>query len=227
LTASRFLWRQTWRDLAFLHWPVSAALLRPSIPTSLEIEEHDGTAWLGIIPFLISGGGLANLPGIRLRVPELNLRTYVRGRGEAGVWFFSLDTTSPLAVWGGRNIYRLAYRRARMAMTVHHDRIEYRSSRLDGITFHASYAPRGNVSPAAPGTLEHFLVERYRLFAESKGRLLSAEIRHRPWPLQPARVSIERNDLPGTVGVPDLGTPACVHFARHLEVDIALPRRVA
>jgi uncharacterized protein YqjF (DUF2071 family) len=147
--------------------------------------------------------------------------------GKSGVWFFSLDTTSRLAIWGGRSLYRLPYRWARMAMTVHPDRIDYQSTLTDGASFQASYAPGGNVSAAAPGTLEHFLVERYRLFAQSAGgRLFSAEIRHRPWPLQPAKVSIDRNDLPGTVGLPALGDPTHVHFARHLDVDIALVRRL-
>jgi len=197
------------------------------IPAALTLEERDGRAWLGVAPFLISGGGLASLPGLRLRVPELNVRTYVSCNGQPGVWFFSLHTTSRLAVWGGRTLYRLPYYFARMSMTVRPDRIEYRSTRTDGTAFEARYSPSGNVAPAAPGTIEHFLVERYRLFAASaRGELFAAEIRHRPWPLQGAKVSIDRNDLPGALGLPALGDPVYAHFSRHLDVDIALPRRL-
>ena len=43
--------RMRWCDLAFLHWALEPALLRPLIPAGLELETFDGRAWIGVVPF--------------------------------------------------------------------------------------------------------------------------------------------------------------------------------
>ena len=110
---------QTWESLVFVHWRVSVDELRPYIPAGLEIEEFDGSAWLGIVPFRITGlraRGMVPLPGLSA-FNELNVRTYVRAAdGKPGVWFFSLEATSRLAVRAARRTYRLPYFDARIAL---------------------------------------------------------------------------------------------------------------
>ena len=91
---------QTWHDLLFAHWRVSAAALRPLVPEGLAIDEFDGSAWLAVVPFRMSGVRLRwtlALPWLSV-FPELNVRTYVTYKGKPGVWFFSLDAGNPLAV---------------------------------------------------------------------------------------------------------------------------------
>ena len=90
---------QTWSNLLFAHWPVDAALLRKQIPEPLQIDTFDGTGWIGVVPFelRVRPRFLPVIPRIAA-FPEINVRTYVTLDGKPGVWFFSLDATSSLAV---------------------------------------------------------------------------------------------------------------------------------
>jgi uncharacterized protein YqjF (DUF2071 family) len=88
-----------WHDLLFLHWPVRPELIRPLIPRGLELDTFDGSAWLGVVPFRMTGVRLRCIPQFAgMAFPEINVRTYVKAGGKSGVWFFSLDATSRLAV---------------------------------------------------------------------------------------------------------------------------------
>jgi uncharacterized protein len=201
--------RQTWLDLLFAHWPVPEEALRPLVPAELPIDTFDGSAWLGVVPFRITGlraYGLP-LPGFL----EANVRTYTTVGGRPGVYFFSLDAESRLAVRGARLLYHLPYFHARMAL----ERGRYRSRRA-GATLDVAYAPAGDVFHAAPGTLEHFLVERYRLFTVHRGRVYRAEIEHPPWSLQPAEADFAENAM---TRVPLAGEPL-LHFSRRQDVRV-------
>lgn len=222
--------RQTWNDLAFLHWPVAPTLLRSLVPSELEIDEFDGSAWIAITPFRMSGVALRGWPEVpgTSTFPELNVRTYVSRADRPGVWFFSLDAGSRLAVHAARAVYHLPYVHAGMSAHEVGGQVRYRSDRRSGVGFHATYAPTGPIFLAGAGTLEHWLTERYCLYARSgSGGLYLAEIHHAPWPLQPASVRISRNDMLTVHHLPASGAPALVHFARRLDVVVWLPTRVA
>jgi len=110
---------QTWERLAFLHWPVDGDAVRRLVPAGLELDLYDGAAWLGITPFEVTGFRLRGgppLPGVS-SFPELNVRTYVTRDDKPGVWFFSLDADSRLAVEAARRLYKLPYFRAAMSVT--------------------------------------------------------------------------------------------------------------
>jgi uncharacterized protein YqjF (DUF2071 family) len=189
---------QTWDDLLFAHWRVSARALREHVPDGLEVDEHDGSAWLGVTPFVVTGlrpRGMVPLPLFSTFL-ELNVRTYVTSDGKPGIWFFSLDASSQVAVAAARLLYRLPYFRASISLRRRGDRIVYDCARDDGRAFSGEYAPARDVFTAQPGSLEHFLTERYCLYAEDEGRLFRADIHHRPWPLQPAEAAIELNTMP-------------------------------
>ena len=231
LPEGRWSWRQGWRDLLFAHWPVPAATLRPLIPGRLTLQEFDGTAWLGVVPFRMVGVSrrpLPDLPGLSA-FPEINVRTYVEHGGKSGVWFLSLDATNVLAVWGARALFHLPYFRARMALSGLPDRVEYSSVRRgpEALTFAATYEPTSDPYHAAPGSLEHWLTERYCLYAESPtGQLTRTEVHHWPWTLQAARVDIERNDLVKPHGLSLDGPPALSLFSRKLDVVVWSPEIV-
>jgi uncharacterized protein len=189
---------QTWDDLLFIHYRVPVEKLRPLVPASLELQEHSGSAWLGVTPFVITGlraRGLLPLP-VASSFRELNVRTYVTRDDKPGIWFFSLDASSQLAVEAARRLYRLPYFRADIAVRRRGKELLYDCSRGDGKAFSAAYRADGAVFNAEPGSLEHFLTERYCLYAEHEGRLYRADIHHRPWPLQPAWVRIDLNTMP-------------------------------
>src|SRR5262245_10344675 len=151
-------WRQSWCDLLFAHWPVPSAALRRFVPPGLELQEFDGTAWLGLIPFRMTGvmrRPLPDLPWISA-FAELNIRTYVVRDGKPGVWFLSLDASNALAVWAAQRFFHLPYYHARMALTRDASGFQYSSSR-PGAEFGASYAPMSEPYRSAPGSLEHWL----------------------------------------------------------------------
>lgn len=222
--------RFTWHDLLFAHWPVEPAAIRDVVPRPLELDLFDGRAWIGVVPFRMSGVRLRGLPAIpgAASFPEVNVRTYVRAGGRAGVYFFSLDAASWLACRMARAWYRLPYFHARMKVGNEGDSVLYESVRRAGpqpAAFRAIYSPVSAPRDAQPGTLEHWLTERYCLFTTgSSGRILAGEIHHVPWPLQDAEAEIESNTLTQAAGIrlPDMAP--LLHFARRLEVVVWAPR---
>lgn len=187
---------QSWVDVAFLHWRVEHRELQRLVPESVELQTFDGSAWIGIVPFLLTGlrvRGLPPLPGVST-FPELNVRTYVTHDAKPGVWFFSLDAGSTLAVEAAKRFYKLPYVRARMRYEREADEVQYESARA-GAAFSASYRGAGDLFHAVPGSLEEFLVERYCLYTEDGGRLYCADVHHPPWELQRGVARVDLNTM--------------------------------
>jgi uncharacterized protein len=211
---------QTWERLLFAHWPVSADALRPHVPRRLEIEQYDGSAWVGITPFRVTSlrlHGLPPAPGLSSFL-ELNCRTYVRWRDRPGIWFFSLDASSRLAVEAARRTYGLPYRHARIEFTA--EGFSLRRFREDAF-FVASYQALGVPHRALEDSLEHFLVERYCLHGGKSGEL-RADIHHLPWQLQLAEVELKHR---GISPLPLQGEPLA-HYAHRQDVVIWPPEPV-
>ena len=223
LPHTRWVMVQRWHDLLFAHWRCPLTELRRLIPEPLEIDTFDGSAWIGIVPFVMSNTRPRFSPIAMTGFPELNVRTYVRHGDEEGVWFFSLDASNPLAVRAARAAVHLPYYDARMGMKVAPDgSVAYHSERTHRgappAVFDATYRPEGEAHRAAPGTLEHFLVERYELFSTSRRGLLHVTIAHPPWPLQRASARIERSTMAAAAGIALTGHPAHLHFAARVDV---------
>lgn len=171
---------------------------------------------------------LPDLPGVSA-FPELNVRLYVETDGKPGVWFLSLDATNPLAVWAARRFFFLPYYRATMTLEHVGKDIRYRSCRRAGSAeFAATYRPAGDPYEARPGTLEHWLTERYCLYALSPGgTLLRNDVHHVTWPLQAASAEIEQNTMLDPVGIQLPNTAPLLHFARRLDVVVWDAEKVA
>ncbi len=217
----RWVMTQRWHALLFAHWPVDPAHLRPLLPDGLALDTFDGEAWIGIVPFAMSHVRLRGLPALPLvsSFAEINVRTYVSAGGRSGVWFFSLDAGSSLAVAAARLWYRLPYHRARMAVRRDGEAIEYHSRRDGGgAEFRARYGPTGAAGAARPGSLEHFLTERYCLFIARGGALWRGDIHHAPWPLQPAECELRANTMVSPTGLRLPETAPVLHYADRLDV---------
>jgi uncharacterized protein YqjF (DUF2071 family) len=216
---------QVWHDLLFAHWPVPVAQLRRIVPPPLPIDTFQGTAWVGVVPFRMSGVRLRGTPAVPglSAFPELNVRTYVTVDDKPGVYFFSLDATNPLAVLAARAWYRLPYFHARMRFERSEDEIQYASRRIQSGTPLAElvirYRPSGPVEPPEPGTLAYFLTERYCLYTASRrGHVFRAEIHHPRWPLQPAEAEVQRNTMADASGITLPDTPPLLHFSRRQDM---------
>jgi uncharacterized protein len=226
LPSAPWVMRQKWHDLLFMHWRIPAATLRPLIPSALELDQFEGSAWLGVVPFRMTGVRLRATPGIPglSAFPELNVRTYVTKGGKPGVWFFSLDAASSIAVAAARAWFHLPYFRARMSLEVVGDEIRYRSHRTHReappADLRVNYEPAGKITNARPGSLEYFLTERYCLYATNGKKIYRGEIHHPPWPLQPARAEIALNTMAAAQGLELPPAPPLLHFARFQDVWI-------
>ena len=162
-----------------------------------------------------------DVPGLSA-FPELNVRLYVEADGKPGVWFLSLDATNALAIWAARRFCHLPYFRADMALTRSGDSIDYVSERRQSsLVFRGAYRPLDTVYDSVPGTLEHFLTERYCLYAKAPdGRLLRNEVHHAPWPLQAAEAEIFENTMFAPYAIRAQGTQPLLHFARRIDVVV-------
>lgn len=226
--------KQKWHDLLFAHWPAAVEELRPLIPRGLEIDTFEGQAWLGVVPFRMSGvraRGTIAMPGLS-RFPELNVRTYVTRDGKPGVWFFSLDAANAVAVWAARVAFHLPYFRAAMKCEENSGWIDYVSARRGRHGLPAAlagrYRPIGETFAARPGTIEYFLTERYCLYtADKRGRIIRCEIHHRAWALQLAEAAFQENTMAVAAGIaiPD-AQAELLHFSRRQDVLVWAPERV-
>jgi uncharacterized protein len=187
---------QCWTNLLFLHWRWDADEIQKRLPIGLTVDCFDGSAWIGIVPFFMSGVRPAGFPPLPVisNFLELNLRTYVRDEsGRPGVWFFSLDANQPLAVWAARIGFALPYRHSIM-----------RASQVEGWTDYVSargghepvlnyrYRYKGAAMEATLGSLDFFLIERYRLFAFRSRQVLTGRVYHAPY--QVSRAEVDRYD---------------------------------
>jgi len=223
LPRSPWVMAQSWHDLLFAHWPVSATAMRKLVPRGLELDLFDGHCWVGVVPFWMSGvrvRGMPAAPGVS-RFAELNVRTYVVCGGKPGVYFFSLDAASRLAVAAARTFYHLPYFFADMRVEADGETIAYRSERLsESGEFRGRYGPTGPVVLRNSGTLEHWLTERYCLYTVPRDCVWRGEIHHTQWPLQDAWATIEVNTVAQSAGIELPESTPLLHFARRVDVLI-------
>jgi hypothetical protein len=216
---------QSWHDLLFAHWPVDARVLREKLPPGLPLDLYDEQAWIGVVPFHMTNVSPRGVPAIPFvsAFPELNVRTYVTLDGKPGVYFFSLDAGSSLAAAAARTLFGLPYFSATMTVERTEGEIRYRSmreTRVQGVAeFEARYRPAGPVQRPVPGTLEHFLTERYCLYTlDDSSHARRLQIHHPPWPLQKAAATIAVNTMAEAAGVPLPSTAPVAHFVKRQDM---------
>lgn len=222
-----------WDDLLFAHWPVDAGAARLALPAGLELDLYEGRAWISVVPFRMSHVRprfLPRLPGLSA-FAELNVRTYVIRKGVPGVWFFSLDASSPVAVRAARRIFHLPYFDAAMRAERDGGTIRYSSRRIHpgagAAEFAADFGPAGPAYRAAAGSLDDWLTARYCLYAaDGEGGLYRTHIHHKPWCLQPAFADIRANTMAAAAGIELRGEPR-LQFAARTVVAAWLPERLA
>jgi len=223
-----------WHDLLLAHWRVPVEVLRAHIPPDLTIDTFEGHAWIGLVPFRMSGVRPRMLPALPTfsAFPELNLRTYVSTRGRPGGWCFSVDAASWLAVRAARATFHLPYFDARMTCRSEGDEaIEYTSERTHRnappARFVGGYRPVGAVFQSRPGTLEYWLTERYCLYAaDPAGRVYRGDVQHRPWSLRKAEARFDVCDMTRLIGWHPAGAPEHLLFSRDLWVTASWPVRI-
>lgn len=218
---------QGWYDLLFAHWPFPVQRIRDAVPSELEIDMFAGEAWVSIASFhlRLRPRGLPAM-GKLWRFPELNFRTYVRFRGQSGIFFFSLDAGSLAAVLGARVFFRVPYFHSRMQIASEGSQVQFKSERrFSNASFRAKYRPLSPAYEAALGSLEHWLTERYCFFTVVRGKVFRTDIHHVPWPICKAEAAIPVSTVARAAGLPLDVPPALVGFVKQQEVLVWPLRR--
>lgn len=227
------LLHQNWHHLLFLHWEIPLATLQAMVPPRLTIDTHEGKAYVALIPFTITGVRAPLTPALPWisSFHEVNVRTYVHLDGrDPGVWFFSLDAASELAVVAARATYKLPYFDAGIEFTATDTplpEIAFRSHRTDSrgtrpANLHVDYRPvEGPARPSPLGTIEHFLLERYILYAEDDDHTLyRARVHHQPYPAQRAEIAGLEETLIWAAGIRRPDSAPLRHYAREVNVKV-------
>ena len=221
---------QNWRELLFVHWTFEPAALRALVPPELELDLWEGRAYAGIVPFAMEAVRPALLPRVfAMDFLETNVRTYVTCRGEPGVFFFSLEAASLLAVKAARWGWGLPYHHAEMSSVRDGDTIAYATTRhSDGAAFAARYTIGEHLGASEPGTLEHFLLERYLLFTVRRDRVSRGQVAHVPYPAQRVTLHECTDSLLAAAGLasPDR-PPELAHYAAGVDVEVFGPHELA
>jgi len=211
---------QKWRSLLFLHWSLPVEAVQRLLPPGLSVDTFEGRAFVGVIPFTMRGVRPRFAPAVApvSNFHELNVRTYVHHEGrDPGIWFFSLEAANSLAVRLARRFWHLPYQRARMSMETQGNEVRYASERLwPGplpARFRARWRTGEELGTAQPGTFEHFLVERYILYADLGPRgLRLGRVHHHPYLLRKAELLELDQDLLAPAGLPPVeGAPHVLH----------------
>ena len=231
LPDSPWILRQAWNDLLFAHWPVARDRLRDLVPNFLEIDLFEKEAWLSVAPFKLSDLSPRGVPAMPVisSFNEINVRTYVVYDGIPGIYFFSLDANSALAVGGASTLFHLPYFLADIRMECDRGRFTFRSRRTrgPGAEFDAQYSPDGSLFEPERGSLDYFLTERYCLYTrDSANNAYRVEIHHAPWQLQNAAADVTVNTMAHAAGIRLPSRTPVLHYARRQDVVTWPPHRL-
>lgn len=223
LPRGNWIMKQAWRDLLFIHWPISPDQLKKHIPPSLQIDTFNRTAWVGIVAFVMAGiypRGLSSL-SILPAFPEINVRTYVQYEGKPGVYFMSLDVDDWASLTIAKRWLHLPYQPAKICIHKKENAFHCSSTRQKSnhpIIYEGMHTPNSEIFFPIEGTLDHWLTERYCFFSSNKREnLFCCEIHHSPWPLQHAKTVVKKNTLFSPFHIDVNGIQPIAHFSKGVD----------
>ena len=177
-----------WSNLILLTYAVPPELLQHRLPDELELDMRDGCAFASLVAFDFLETRVLGVawPGYR-KFPEVNLRFYVRrkGDGERGVMFVREFVPKRLVAWIARAIYNEPYRAVpmRSAVNVRGETISIGHEFDVGGRTH-SICAIGDAAAACPSESsdEHFFKEHRWGFGRTRGgRCVCYEVVHPRW----------------------------------------------
>lgn len=215
--------------ITFLHWRHDPARVQELIPPWLEVETFDGSAWVGLTPFLLDNLRTPVTPRLPWlgRFPETNVRTYVRGPdGRSGIWFMALDTSRLAAALFGRSTYFLPYNWGQLQVDRHGSQVHYHGTRR-WPNRHGSYDIRVEIGDPYEADdlneLDHFLTGRWLLFTHYTNVMASVSVQHESWPLWRGEADVIYNSSLAGVGLATPTAAPLVHFSTGVDTRISTP----
>lgn len=210
----KWMYYQEWNRAVFLHWKVASEHLRPLVPSELELDAWDGTAWVSVVAFTmerIRPRFLPSFPPIS-DFDEINIRTYVRFQEKQGVYFLSIEGGKKISCMVARELSGLPYYYSNMFRDEHRFQAENAENESQ---FHLSYGIGDKITTPTPADL--WLTERYALFQEQEEDINAFEIHHQAWPLYEVRISDLALNYPKFAHLFS-GAPDLVHYSPGIPV---------
>jgi uncharacterized protein YqjF (DUF2071 family) len=211
-----------WEQVLFLSWPVAEKDARRLVPAGLDLDLHEGRAYVSLLPLRMAHVHLRDMPPVPhlADFPELNLRTYVQRDGRPGVWFVSLDAPGSLFDWLARHLFHQPYFCADVDLQRGPSgKLTFTSRRREpdaSPQFLVNYAPQGDPQQPPAGSLARFLCERYAMYArDHEGSFRRGDIQHSPWEIQEATVEfMYAEDFLKAAGLAPTGDPVVFYSER-------------
>jgi uncharacterized protein YqjF (DUF2071 family) len=203
----RAVLRQRWTELAYFHWPYEPEVVQRLLPDGVRVDTFDGTAWVGLIPFVMRDVRIGPTPPVPYlgTFVEINVRTYVVDPlGRRSVWFFSLDVPRSVIVAVARTVFALPYCWSRTDYRADAAQRRYAMTRRWPRPRNASAEIEFTIGdPIEEVTeLDHFLTARWSLLTSRRQRLLYGRVHHRRWPLHHVDDHHLRQDVLQAAGLP-------------------------
>lgn len=179
-----------WHNLLLFNYSVPAEKLKPYMPPDVELDLRDGSAHLSLVAFQFLRTKVLGIPwpGF-VNFTEVNLRFYIRHKGERGVCFVREYVPSPIVAWIARATYNEPYKSAAM-----YERIERTNGTIsaeynlrDGENKMRFYA-KAEKKPFMPpeDSLEHYFKEHeLGVGRDRQGRLVTYRVHHPHWEIYP------------------------------------------
>jgi len=181
-----------WERVLFLHYLISPDLLRPHLPSSLELDLYEGKGCVSLVavtmrkfrgPSRVSPGSFFRLIGCQR---FLNLRTYVHFGEEPGALFLWgwLSNPFPIAL----PLFKIGLPCSFANMSYDH---QFETGTLQGIVnsrdnscrfkYYASIERQAEFEPCPAGSLAEFAMERYTGFFSHGSRCRLFRTWHPAW----------------------------------------------
>lgn len=181
LPQGKWKYYQEWNRLLFLHFEIPFEILRALVPAALELDDLDGKYYISVVPFTMEQIRPRLLPAVGFisNFDELNVRTYVKKEGKAGVYFLNIEGGKSLSVYVSKKLSGLPYEKAEMKRK----QGSYTSfNAKKKFQFAARYTVGEVVQQKTP--LQLWLTERYCLYVYVENTLYRYQIHHKVWELK-------------------------------------------
>jgi uncharacterized protein len=171
---------QEWNEAVFLHWHVDYKELSKLVHPDLEIDLFESQPWVSLVAFNMERIRPKNLPSFSpiSFFSEINIRTYVKYNGKAGVHFLSIEGAKKLSCKLAKSLSELPYRFSAMTRTEDSfisDNMEFG----DSLSLHYTVGQKMEDKQL----IDLWLTERYALFQNTEKYINEFEIHHIEWPV--------------------------------------------
>lgn len=206
---------QEWNKALFFHWKVDAEELQKQLPENLELDLHEGEAWISLVPFTMQKIRPRLLPSVSFisDFDEINLRTYVVKNGKPGVYFLNIEAGKKLSADIARLLSGLPYQYS----NIQRNQTDQYQAKFQQKNFllKAKYNIGKPVQQKTP--LDLFLTERYCLYVDNNDKLYRYEIQHLPWEIHELYTS--KLEIQYQIGTIKLSTPPnLMHYSKGVQV---------